>query len=148
MAKMRTGVVFADVLGHDATTGKTLAGIFMLRVDIVGHDPTVMAFRLGRAEHITLDKLGPDELHELGVMMEAFRNQPVIDAAVVFDAVLVKVFDLAARRRRDTPALRQFADTLRHGTHFIRRELAGVDAALLKIAANFFVGVNVNEAEY
>ena len=119
----------------------------MLRVDIVGHAPTVMAFLLGRAEHITLDKLGPDELHELGVMMEAFRNQPVIDAAVVFDAVLVKVFVLAARRRSDAPAFRQFADALRHGAHFIRRELAGVDAALLKIAAHFFVGVDVNEAE-
>ena len=66
----------------------------------------------------------------------------------MFDAVLVKVFDLAARRRRDTPALRQFADTLRHSTHFIRRELAGVDAALLKIAVHFFVGIDVDEAEH
>ena len=110
----------------------------MLRVDIVGHDPTVVAFLLGRTEHVALDELCADELHELGIAMEAFRNQPVIDAAVVFDAVLVKVFDLAARRRRDTPALRQFADTLRHGAHFIRRELAGVDAALLKVATHLF----------
>ena len=66
----------------------------------------------------------------------------------MFDAVLVKVFDFAARRRRDTPALRQFADALRHGTHFIRRELAGVNTALLKIAVHFFVGVNVDEAEH
>ena len=115
MAKMRTGVVLADVFGHDAAAGKTLAGIFMLRVDIVGHNPAVVAFLLGRAEHVALDELGTDELHELGIAMETFRNQPVVDAAVVFDAVRVKVFDFAARRRRDTPALRQFADTLRHG---------------------------------
>ena len=128
MAKMRTGVVFADVLGHDATAGEALTGIFMLRVDIVGHDPMVMAFRLGRAEHVALDELGTDELHEFGIAMETFRNQPVVDAAVVFDAVLVKVFDFAARRRRDTPALRQFADTLRHGTHFIRRAVRHIFA--------------------
>ena len=103
----------------------------MLCVDIVGHNPAVVAFLLGHTEHVALDELGADELHELGIAMETFRNQPVVDAAVVFDAVLVKVFDFAARRRRDTPALRQFADTLRHGTHFIRRELACVDAALL-----------------
>ena len=109
---MRTGVVFADVLGHDATTGKTLSGIFMLCVDIVGHNPAVVAFLLGHTEHVALDELGADELHELGIAMETFRNQPVVDAAVVFDAVLVKVFDFAARRRRDTPALRQFADRL------------------------------------
>ena len=125
---MRAGVVLADVLGHDTTTGKTLAGIFMLRVDIIGHNPAVVAFLLGRAEHVALDELCANELHEFGVAMEALRDQSVVYAAVMFDAVLVKVFDLAARRRCDTPALRQFADTLRHGTHFIRRAVRHIFA--------------------
>ena len=32
MAKMRAGVVLADVFGHDTTTGKTLALVLQLRV--------------------------------------------------------------------------------------------------------------------
>ena len=32
MAQVRAGVVLADVLGHDATAGKTLALVFQLRI--------------------------------------------------------------------------------------------------------------------
>ena len=111
VAEVRAGVVLADVLRHDATTGEALAFVFQFCVNIVGDNPAIATLLLGRAEHIALDELRADKLHELGIVIEALRNQSVVDTAVVFDAVLIKVFDLAACRRRNAPTFRQFADS-------------------------------------
>ena len=89
MAKVRAGVVFADVLGHDAAAGGTLA--FVLA--IIARFPTV-----GDAEErITRNKPRTDELHQFCIVRKALHDETIIDATVVFDAEAIKVFDLSAR---------------------------------------------------
>ena len=51
MAKMRAGVVLADVLGHDATTGKALPLVFQLRV-LAGN--TDVGFKRWQGRHFVL----------------------------------------------------------------------------------------------
>ena len=48
VAKVRAGVVLADVFGHDATAGEALAFVFQLCVNIVGDNPAVAALLLGQ----------------------------------------------------------------------------------------------------
>ena len=60
VAEVWAGIVFADVLGHNATASEALSGIFLVSAGFpfVGY----------AEERIARDKLRSDELHELGVV--------------------------------------------------------------------------------
>ena len=55
VAEVRAGVVLADVLGHNAAAGETLAGIFLVRAGL--------PFVLDAEKRIARGKLRANELH-------------------------------------------------------------------------------------
>ena len=88
VAEMRAGVVLADVLGHDAAAGEALTRVFLVRAGL----PSV----LDAEKRIARDELRANELHEFRVARKALHHQPVVDAAVVFDAVFSNLYLLKA----------------------------------------------------
>lgn len=59
VAVVRTGVVLADVLGHDAAAGEALAGVFLVRARL----PSV----LDAEKRVARDELRANELHEFRI---------------------------------------------------------------------------------
>ena len=140
VAEVGASVVLADVLGHDAATSEALARVFLVGAGL--------PFVGNTEERIARNELRADELHELGVVREALYHQTVVDTAVVFDSVTVKISDFAARSRRNAPTLHELADSLRDFTHLSRRKFARVDSAALQVLADLRIRLNVDEAEY
>ena len=81
VAEVGAGIVFADVLGHYAAAGEALTRVFLVGAGL----PFV-----GKAEErIAGDELSADELHEFDVVRKALDHQPIVDAAIVLDAVAI-----------------------------------------------------------
>ena len=140
VAEVRAGVVLADVLGHDAAAGEALAGVFLVWAGL----PSV----LDAEKRVARDELRANELHEFRVAREALHHQPVVDAAVVLDAVAVEILDFAACSRRDAPALHELADSLRDFAHLVGREFARGNSAALQVLADLGIRLDVDEAEH
>ena len=140
VTEVRAGVVLADVFGHDATAGETLTRVFLVgaRLPLVGN----------AKERIARNELRTDEFHKFGIMRKTLDHQTVVDAAVVLDAITIKVGNFAACSRRNAPALHKLADSLRYFAHLVGREFARIDSAALQVLADLRIRLDVDEAEH